>query len=49
MPRLVRDRCIGCGICETRCPVQGASAIRVVNEVETRRPESLEKNAGPYS
>jgi ferredoxin len=34
----VVDRlCIGCGICETRCPVEGASAIRVINEGESRR------------
>jgi len=37
IPRVVADRCIGCGICETRCPVEGASAIRITNEGETRR------------
>jgi MauM/NapG family ferredoxin protein len=37
MPRIVRNLCIGCGICETRCPVDGASAIRVLNEDESRR------------
>lgn len=25
-------RCIGCGICENKCPVEGASAIRVFRE-----------------
>lgn len=45
IPRVVRDRCIGCGICETRCPVQGVSAIRVINEIESRRPDSLDKSA----
>jgi polyferredoxin len=29
MPRVVRDLCIGCGICEYRCPVSGDAAIRV--------------------
>ena len=46
IPRVVRERCIGCGICETRCPVQGVSAIRVINEIESRRPESLENPLG---
>lgn len=38
LPRVVEKRCIGCGICETKCPLEGASAIRVVNQVESRRP-----------
>jgi len=28
-PRVVRERCIGCGICEYKCPVNGEAAIRV--------------------
>ena len=36
LPRVVQQRCIGCGICETRCPVAGVSAIRVIHEGETR-------------
>jgi MauM/NapG family ferredoxin protein len=28
-PRVILDRCIGCGICEYKCPVQGEAAIRV--------------------
>ncbi len=28
-PRVIRERCIGCGICEYKCPVNGDAAIRV--------------------
>jgi Pyruvate/2-oxoacid:ferredoxin oxidoreductase delta subunit len=28
-PRVLRDLCIGCGICEYKCPLEGESAIRV--------------------
>jgi len=40
-PRVVKSRCVGCGICETRCPLEGASAIRVGNEGESRRVRDL--------
>jgi Pyruvate/2-oxoacid:ferredoxin oxidoreductase delta subunit len=29
LPSVIRKRCIGCGICETKCPVNGDAAIRV--------------------
>jgi ferredoxin len=32
------ERCIGCGICEHECPVQGKRAIRVTAENESRDP-----------
>jgi MauM/NapG family ferredoxin protein len=35
-PQVVEKLCIGCGICETKCPLYGRSAIRVVNEGESR-------------
>ena len=41
IPQVVPKRCIGCGICETRCPLAGESAIRVVHEGESRRPPLL--------
>ncbi len=28
-PVVIHERCIGCGICENRCPVNGEAAIRV--------------------
>jgi len=39
-PRVVKDICVGCGICETKCPLEGASAVRVVNEGESRRRDA---------
>jgi ferredoxin len=32
VPHIVMDRCIGCGICEYKCPVTGEAAIRVYLE-----------------
>lgn len=29
VPRVLTDQCIGCGICEYRCPVGGEAAIRI--------------------
>ncbi|MCK6489232.1 MAG: 4Fe-4S binding protein [Planctomycetes bacterium] len=29
-PRVIADRCTGCGLCEQHCPVEGVSAIRVL-------------------
>ncbi len=29
LPHVLRDLCIGCGICEYKCPVNGEAAIRV--------------------
>ncbi|OGO05885.1 MAG: hypothetical protein A2Y60_04640 [Chloroflexi bacterium RBG_13_54_9] len=28
-PQVIRERCIGCGICEYKCPLNGEAAIRV--------------------
>ncbi|MEW6088823.1 MAG: 4Fe-4S binding protein [bacterium] len=32
LPRVVEDKCIGCGICQNKCPVQGKGAIIVTRE-----------------
>ena len=29
LPHVLRERCIGCGICEYKCPVNGEAAIRI--------------------
>jgi MauM/NapG family ferredoxin protein len=34
LPHVLRDRCIGCGICENRCPLNGEAAIRVYAPTE---------------
>ncbi|MBA3011265.1 MAG: 4Fe-4S binding protein [Proteobacteria bacterium] len=39
-PRVVEERCIGCGICENVCPVPGAAAIRVAGRDSRISPGS---------
>jgi ferredoxin len=34
LPKVNRDLCIGCGICEYKCPVNGEAAIRVYTPLE---------------
>ena len=34
LPKVNRDLCIGCGICEYKCPVNGEAAIRVYSPLE---------------
>ena len=35
-PRIDLDLCIGCGICETKCPVRGQPVIYVISTGESR-------------
>jgi polyferredoxin len=39
-PHVDLDLCIGCGICETKCPVLGMPAIYVMNVGESRSKEN---------
>jgi len=43
-PYVVESLCIGCGICENKCPLPGRSAILVTSEGESRRQPSIEGN-----
>ncbi len=39
-PRVDIELCIGCGICEAKCPVRGAPAIYVISTGESRSKEN---------
>ena len=39
-PRVDLDRCIGCGMCEAKCPLLGRPAIYVTSIGETRSKEN---------
>jgi ferredoxin len=39
-PRVDLELCIGCGICETKCPVLGQPAIYVTSVGESRSKEN---------
>lgn len=39
-PKVDLDLCIGCGICEAKCPVIGEPAIYVINTGESRSKEN---------
>jgi MauM/NapG family ferredoxin protein len=38
-PRLDPGRCVGCGLCEAKCPVASPAAIRVTRAGESRDPK----------
>jgi MauM/NapG family ferredoxin protein len=39
-PYTIDERCIGCGICEAKCPLPGASAVRLTSAGESRNPRN---------
>jgi formate hydrogenlyase subunit 6/NADH:ubiquinone oxidoreductase subunit I len=40
LPFVELIRCVGCGICENKCPVKGKPAIRVISAGESRSIEN---------
>lgn len=40
-PRVVEHLCIGCGICENKCPIESESAIVIVRDGEDREKEQF--------
>ncbi|MEE4164892.1 MAG: 4Fe-4S binding protein [Desulfocapsaceae bacterium] len=50
-PYVVDSLCIGCGICETKCPVYGRAAVYVTSAGEDRDTDNIlpaAGGAGPY-
>ena len=45
-PRVVKDLCIGCGICEYQCPMGGESAIRIYATTDVTIQNSSEGVGG---
>lgn len=45
-PYLVDELCVGCGICETKCPLPGPSAIIVTSAGESRNPAQALPDTG---
>ena len=38
LPRVDPDRCIGCGVCENKCPFEDRAAVRITSANESRHP-----------
>jgi MauM/NapG family ferredoxin protein len=48
-PHVDPELCIGCGICETKCPINDPAAIIVTSAGETRNPDNqFLLNTSPY-
>ncbi len=40
-PWVMLERCVGCGICKTQCPLQGAAGIRVLHSKDAAITEEM--------
>jgi MauM/NapG family ferredoxin protein len=49
LPRVNADLCIGCGICENKCPVSDQAAIRITSVGEDRQPGNEFRSADRYA
>jgi len=49
VPYVDLKRCVGCGICENKCPVRGQPAIRVIAAGESRSIRNQILLTGPVS
>jgi NAD-dependent dihydropyrimidine dehydrogenase PreA subunit len=47
-PYVVEELCIGCGICENRCPINGQAAVLVTAEGESRHADEFIGFGGGY-
>jgi polyferredoxin len=45
-PYVVTDMCIGCGICEQKCPLKDEAGVRVTARGEDRHPERYSSDRG---
>ena len=37
MPVVLKDKCIGCGICENKCPIKPTAAILVTSQMPGKK------------
>jgi len=47
-PYVIDERCVGCGICEAKCPLPGQSAVRLTSAGETRNPQNALPAQSPF-
>ncbi len=43
-PYVIDELCIGCGVCENRCPLSGGAAVIVTSEGESRQRDRIARD-----